>query len=262
VEGWIYCDKLSLVGTRVLAFVDDECVGAGVIEIFRQDLVEASIGDGVAGFSFPIVLDPSQNPRVLDVRLEGGNALIRQRASRLAPRTDGHRAPRDASSLSWMRARGWLRDEDHHLLRVLGEFGIHRQPISVAACGRTDEACCEDIARITGEQFELLMLRSVSVSPRIGISVPDLAAQCQQLQKTFLDVPPVIALWSRLTSCLQVVEGSHLDENPAAPGGGVDYEFGDEYVLWLNLDSQYSAPTGGITSPLIAFIPGVPAAAD
>jgi hypothetical protein len=77
-------------------------------------------------------------------------------------------------------AWGWLREQDHELLRILGDFGIHCQPISLTVCGRTDEACCEDIVRI-GEQMELLMLRPVSVFPVIDIFVADLSAQRQQL---------------------------------------------------------------------------------
>jgi hypothetical protein len=258
VEGWMYSEQVSLTGARVLAFVDDDCVGTGVVDLFRQDLVDARLGDGMAGFSFPISLAPSQDPRMLDVRLEGSDALIRQRASRSVPRDDigakMRRAPRDPQSLSWMRARGWLTADQYDALRVLGEFGVYGQRVRPGAA--------EQIARSAGELLELMMFNAVTPLVHTGLAarelVGELASERRSVLGLFPDAVPVIGLWAPQPCCLNVIEGSHLMplEEPAV--GGIDYEFGGDSLLWINLDCKYTVPTGGITVLLTAIIPGRP----
>lgn len=85
IEGWVYCARSTLVGARIYAFVGDHCVGSGIADLFRQDLVEAGIGDGFGGFKFPIVMEKTEDPRTLHIRVEDGNAIIRQPGARLAP---------------------------------------------------------------------------------------------------------------------------------------------------------------------------------
>jgi hypothetical protein len=53
VEGWIYCASFRSSEFACSPFVDDECVGAAIIELFRQNLVGGKIGDGVAGSASP-----------------------------------------------------------------------------------------------------------------------------------------------------------------------------------------------------------------
>ena len=258
VEGWLYCNRVSLTGARVLAFVDDDCVGTGVIDLFRQDLVDKNLGDGMAGFSFSICLEPSHDPRNLDIRLDGGNALIRQRGSRSVPREDigaeKRGALRDPLSLSWMLARGWLTQEHHEALRHLGEFGVYRQRLRFLSADQTDPAYGQRIAQFAGELLELLMFNAVNPTVRTGLRGDDLAQQRRELLSSFPAAAPVIGLWAPERSCLNVVEGSHLVGPTDGSGGGIDYEFGDDSLLWINLDCKFSVPTGGMTSALTAFV--------
>jgi hypothetical protein len=259
VEGWMYSDQVPLAGKRIQAFVDEDCVGAGVIDVFRQDLVDASLGDGVAGFSFSIHLRPSHNPKSVDVRLDGSNAMIRHVDARLVPREEidagRRRVQRDPLSLSWMLSRGWLTQEHYNALRLLEEFGVYRQRLLIPIADKDDPAYRAEIARGATTMLEFHMSLSVTASERADISPGELLALRRELHAEFPAIAPVIGLWAPQLSCLNVVEGSHLGAPVEKSGGGIDYDFDCNHLLWLNLDSYFCVKTAGIRSAVTAFIP-------
>lgn len=268
VEGWMHSERVSLVGAHLLAFIDDAPVGGGDIGIFREDLQKAGIGDGRGGFRFPIELKPSHDPRLLDVRLEGSNALIRQAHTRLIARDDlgigAQRAPPSADTLNWMRARGWLTADEHAVLDRLGRFGAYRQPLPPPLAGRgvplPDAArgtprAFEHIAVLAGQFLELHLQRRIRVHIHEEIRENNLPSLRAHLHMTYPSAAPVIGLWAPWTCCLNVSEGSHSTPKLFEPISGVDYEFGEDHLLWLNLDTNFNVPTGGFLSPAIAFVP-------
>jgi hypothetical protein len=105
------------------------------------------------------------------------------------------------------------------------------------------------------------MSLSVTALARNGVCDGDLRRIHQHLQREFPMVSPVIALWSGSQGCINVVEGSHARELAddaqalAAPVTGVDYEFGNESLLWIDLDTQWSFHTNIQCSEMTAFIP-------
>jgi len=260
VEGWVYSDRVPLAGARVLAFVHDDCVGSGLVEVFRTDLVAAGIGDGVAGFGFSIYLKPSHDHRVLDIRLDGSNALIRQAGTCLIPREDigaeQRRKPHDPLSMSWMLARGWLTQEQYEALRQLGQFGAYSQALRLTNADTTDPGRWQEVADVAGELLQLQMHINVATVIRADVQGHDLQELRPHMHAEFPGIAPVIGLWTPSNCCLTVVEGSHLHARADSPSGGIDYEFGGDRLLWINLDTAFSFPTGGLTSGLIAFVPG------
>ena len=78
VVGWMVSSAASLRGKTVLAFSGEQCVGSGMVEVFRGDLLRANLGDGYAGFDFPIALLPDQDAASVVVRLENSDAAILQ----------------------------------------------------------------------------------------------------------------------------------------------------------------------------------------
>jgi hypothetical protein len=258
VEGWLLSERVSLAGTRLLAFVDEECVGSGMVDVFRPDLLSVNLGDGIAGFSFPIYLQPSQDPRRLHIQMDGSNAVLGQPDTRLVPReeigADRRRAPRDPLSLSWMLSRGWLNQEQYNALRLLGEFGVYSQRLRLSGDQADEVRQCQQLGCLAGDLFELQMYMSVGASTRSGIRGADLARIRKELHGQFPAVPPVVALWTPNASCLRVVEGSHLHASASADGG-VEYEFGVDRLLWLNLDCGFSVPIDCSESSWTAFIP-------
>lgn len=259
VEGWILGEGVPLAGATVLAFVDEACVGAGTVDVFRQDLVDAGLGDGIAGFGFSIWLEPWQDARILDIRLDGGNALIKQTSTCLLPREDvgedRRRAGRDPASLSWMLGRGWLTQQQYDGLRVLAQFGIYEQFLQLATVDRHDPACCDEVALIAGELLELQAMAVIDLEIREGIGFSDLAEIRKTLRAEFPWVPPVVGLWGPRANRLSWSEGSHLHAPTEGSDGAIEYEFGGDHLLLLNLDGRVSLLTGGVTSPFVAFVP-------
>jgi hypothetical protein len=74
---------MSLSGSRVLAYLDEVCIGAGVIDGLRADIKAALGGDGICGFHFGLTYpNPSEASRVF-VKLEKSDLVLLQRGARL-----------------------------------------------------------------------------------------------------------------------------------------------------------------------------------
>jgi hypothetical protein len=260
IEGWVYCERLSLVGAQVHAFVGDECVGSGVADLFRQDLVEAGVGDGFGGFNFAISLDKSQDPRTLHIRVEDGNAIIRQPGARLAPAV-GNLAQNtfagNPQPLYWMLGRGWLSKGQFRILNALSVFGVVKQRLVEPLSESLDQESDQQLLRNTTAILELLALTALTASLHADFAPADFARQRERLHAEFPTSPPVIAIAAQRENSINVAEGSHILPGGAqeAAGGGADYEFGPNLLLWVNLDCKIRFPTGGLVSAVAAFVP-------
>jgi hypothetical protein len=250
IEGWLYSERLPLSGARVLAFEGDDCVGAGRIEVFREDLHRAGLGDGIAGFSFFIQLKPDHNPRTVHVQLEGSDLVLRQVGSLIAPPAAAgysRRGPRAVQTLSWMLGCGWLTQGQYDALRLLGQFGAYRQSLR----GASDPT---QRLSVVGALLQLHAQMDVIPEPYEELWGEDLAPLGAVLEERFPGVAPVIALWAPWTTTLNYCEASHL-ESGRDDYSGIDYDFGDDVLLWLNLDGDFHVPTGGFTCPITAYLP-------
>ncbi|KAB0679033.1 hypothetical protein [Aureimonas leprariae] len=259
VEGWIASDRLNLTGARVLAFVDEACIGGGTVDRFRQDLADAGLGDGVAGFRFPIAPEPWHDTRVLDVRLEGGSVLLKQGEACLAPRgavgEDRKRQGRDPATLAWMRARGWLDQGHYEALRLLAEFGVYAQPLRFSAKALSEAARCDEAALAAADIVELHLLQPAELEIREDLGAADLLAIGQGLRAAFPHVAPVIGLWAERRREIDVVEGAHTSGAPLAAGGGIRHAFGGRDLLMLDLDGRFTLRDDGAFA---AFVPARP----
>ncbi|MET0258236.1 MAG: hypothetical protein ABW179_06605 [Methylobacterium sp.] len=259
VEGWIYSDRMKLTGAQVLAFHDETCVGGGTIEIFRRDLADAGLGDGFVGFGFPVALSPGQDPRVLDVRLDGGSLLLKQSACAVVPREtlgeDRRRGGRDPAALSWMLARGWIGQGHHDALNGLARFGAYPQTLSIDRRGRDAASLCDEVALHAADLVELHMHTAIDCEIREDVRPGDVAAIRQEVRAAFPFAPPVIGLWSAGERHVDLVEGSHLRDVALEPGGGVEYAFGGRTLLFLDLDAAIGFRGGDAAAPFAAFVP-------
>ncbi|WP_061932990.1 hypothetical protein [Aureimonas sp. AU22] len=259
VEGWIHSDALTLRGATVLAFHDDQCVGGGRVDVFRQDLADAGLGDGFVGFGFPVVLGPGQNPRVLDVRLDGGTLLLKQGSCALAPREalteDRRRQGRDPAALSWMLGRGWLAQAQHDALRGLARFGAHPLNLGVERRGRDPGAVCDEVALQAADLLELYLQTAIDCEIRDGVRGHDLPDIRRSLRAAFPHAPPAIGVWAAADRRLEIVEGSHLGGAETEAGGGLEYAFGGRTLLLVDLDATASLRAGDMGLPFTAFVP-------
>jgi hypothetical protein len=257
VSGWVYSPTVDLRGSTVLAFVDDLCVGAGKVDIFRQDLVDAGLGDGRFGYSFPVALArPSDGIRLV-VKLEGSDALLKQAASRIqglsvqAPKPPVGALALSLHSLQWMQRRGWLRQSDYDFLRYFAQLGVYGRPLSAPA-EKADrgETRIPDPAETAEELMSLINLCSVD-PPRVKVpAVGDIPAVLAK----YPTATTIVALWSKERASLDVVEASHL--HPSIPEGdqpakpAVEYPLGPDRLLFLDTRAVFGrtamAPPGGI----------------
>ncbi len=86
VSGWLYCKHFSLNGELAHAFVGSQHVGSGRIDLFRQDIKDAGLGDGFSGFYFPIALLENEAPESVIVRLDECDMLLVQDSAAVLPR--------------------------------------------------------------------------------------------------------------------------------------------------------------------------------
>ena len=84
IVGWIHAPGIELRGRTVLAFLDDDCIGSGKVQLFRQDLKAAGLGSGHAGFHFGLTYRGRPEPGRVHVKLDGSDAVILQRGARIA----------------------------------------------------------------------------------------------------------------------------------------------------------------------------------
>lgn len=129
IGGWIYSATASLRNHTVLAFIDDACIGAGRVELYREDLADAGLGDGFLGFKFPVNLASIDEAPLVVVKLEGSDAVIIQPSARLVRRTLSRPCTivtaRTLASIEWMRARAWLDQTEYDFLRMMFRFGVY-----------------------------------------------------------------------------------------------------------------------------------------
>jgi len=168
ISGWIHSRSDDLSGALVLAFLDDICIGAGRVELFRQDLADAGLGDGRRGFHFPIALPQPEDAFRVCVRLDRCETFLLQSGAILSNR----RAPRqveehvagaipDQEQRAWLRARGWLQPAMNDLLESIESFGVG------AFVRDPEDETGEHSAR---QLFETILLRPVEMD---SIAVPD-----------------------------------------------------------------------------------------
>lgn len=76
IAGWLYCEAIDLYRKEVLAFLGEECIGAGVVSIFRQDLIDAGLKGGYLGFSIVTNLIEYSDRANVKVALKDSNLYL------------------------------------------------------------------------------------------------------------------------------------------------------------------------------------------
>jgi hypothetical protein len=245
VGGWIYSEAGAIRGRTVLAFVDDVCIGAGHIDQFRQDLLDAGLGDGYLGFLFHISIPSSDDASRVYVKLEGSDFALLQAGSKLSSplSADTVVVPpslRSEASLAWMQQRGWLTEFDFDLLKNLHLFGVYDVPLRVAATPDNRNGTSSISPEIVAANaLQLLCLEDVSLE-ETTVSANEL----KDLHSRNYSSPhhAVVALWSPQRTKILVVEGSHKDfpqdENYSLKGA-MHYVTAPDRLLFLDVRSLF-----------------------
>jgi hypothetical protein len=238
IGGWIYSELGSVRGRTILAFIDDKCVGSGIVDVFRKDLADAGLGDGYLGFSFPVsVKDPDDICRAI-VRLDGSDTVLLQPSSKIASKKKADLFTSiidSADSIEWMRSSGWLAPEEFTFLKYIHQIGAFDYSLLVPKSADKKETGLLDPVKAAQSLLSLLCLRkTVVLDLQITISEPD--SFLNQILAAAKKPLPVVAVTSRVPGTIAVVEGSHFDAKTSSSlVGAVDYPFGPDRLLFLNL---------------------------
>ncbi len=247
ISGWVWSPDTEVKGRTVLAFLDDACIGAGRVEGFRQDLKDAGLGDGIAGFDFELGLENAADAPRVTVRLEESDALLMQRQARIVPLV-ARAAPavqREAAAnlgpatLEWMRSRGWLCQSDYDFLRFIRRLGVYDRSLVVAVDSRAEgrEASLQDPMEMARHMLQLLRLEDVAVQ-RHSLATPREWRRLAEQQEMATGPGAVLALHSHGRGRLPVVEGSHTRPEmltlDAGPPGCTDYMLGPDRLVFLD----------------------------
>jgi hypothetical protein len=261
LSGWIFSPVKPVRGETVLAFVDGVCIGAGKVELFRQDLLDAGLDDGHLGFHFGITpLQPRDVARAY-VALEGSNFVVLQPGAHVGGaevnRPVTPRPTRSMPCLEWMREHGWLEQSDFDFLKIFNQFGVFDQmlrPNKKAAAAGVESL---DPAAEAKRRLELLLMQHVSLTKKPYAGFAALAAEARSLAAGLAE--PVVAIWSEQKGSFLLVEDSHHDDADhglEALTGAVEYVFGPDRLLFVDLRSRFGVKTKAADVEILVFSPG------
>ncbi len=252
IGGWIYSESQSLRDRTVLAFLNDVCIGAGPVEMYREDLADAGLGDGYVGFKFPVTLTSPADFPVVVVKLEGSDAVIVQNSAKLVDR--GSLAPpssltiRTAAAVEWMRARGWLEQPEYDFLRLMQRFGVYDLNLKEGkAEAKRNVAGMREPQDAAKEMFDLLCTVDAKVKTETFVADEHMADLVDRYRRGSIE--PIVALWGNQPGLVAVVEGSHQDDDAevlaADAVGSVDYRVGPDRLLFIDLRCRLRAQLAG-----------------
>ena len=260
VVGWIYSGADALKGKTVLAFVGGRCVGAGEVDGFRQDLLDAKLGDGFCGFDFPVRLSDDESVGSLIVRLQFSDVALMQQSSRVVgsddPATDTGEADLGAippASVSWLLDRGMLEQPEYDFLKAVHTIGAYERGLRMPKRGSAEPGYHRiDPEKLVQDLLGLLMMSEMRVTSTNVASVGDIDACCRP-------AAPILALWSQDRARISLDERSHLTGRngpillPEPPPGGIDYSFGPDRLLFVHRDCAFSARGPAPASGIVVF---------
>lgn len=252
VGGWIHSDKADLREATILAFVDDRCVGAGQVGVFRQDLRDANVGDGYSGFSFPISLAEPTDADRLYVKLEGSDAILIPRNAKIEVPDRASMfgsSIHDDNSIEWMRSRGWLANEDYNFLKYVTQMGVYDLSlIEPRSKERPTSAMLE--YKAAGQTLLSLLTLSANGIEVLSCSVKRPDELIKQITTRLPRALPVVAIYTAQPSMVAVVEGSHKDRSNTSTDGAISYSTGPDRLLFLNLLCAFEFPENFGQEPL------------
>ena len=260
VAGWIYSSADTVRDKLILAFVGQRCVGAGKVDRFRKDLLEAKLGDGYCGYDFPIKLNDDENLGAVVVKLQNADAALIQSTSRMiGPDDAGGSAPDlgaiAPASVSWMQDRGWLDQPEYDFLKAIQNIGAYERGLRPPRRNGGEAPPALKPESVVSDLLSLYMLCDVDVARFTVKSVSELGTDASPLRKPGVSLA---AIWSADRGRVSVDERSHAGQ-PASqgiiltepPSGGIEYSFGPDRLLFLHkhisLAPQGPAPASGIT---------------
>jgi hypothetical protein len=244
VQGWIYTEDRRVREKLLLAFLADKCVGSGKVNVFRNDLANAGLGDGYLGFRFPIAVQEEAISAVV-IRLEGSDAVLLQPGAQVQTRVAGtglDRATLNArlAAFKWSLKHCRLTQGDFDFLRILWSFGVYERTLSRHPGNGQAER--DTALTVATDLLEAYLGVDCEVGTIEGVSAAAFKGELAKIARN-PKLAPVVAVSSRMRALVRVLEGSHVTDGPLAKMGGgnqsVDYMASVENLIML--DSRVTA---------------------
>lgn len=260
VEGWVYSPEIPVRGRRVLAFIDGDCVGGGIVGVHRPDLAEAGFGDGQLGFGFGIYLEHPAPLGRLVIRFENSDFSLVGDGGRVVDRQESGQpkctVAQKADHLNFMRMRGWIEDADVEIFSRLHRFGFYQQSVIAPDGGETTET----LALESAERLLSLHFQAEALATPVRLSgLDELTVIAERLRKRFAGVEPVVALWSSTRMRLLAAEGSHTllstEQRHEAMRGATLHYFGGPVLMVLDLDCAFRLEPEPLPADTVVFTP-------
>jgi hypothetical protein len=253
VSGWIYAETGTVRDRLILAFAGERCVGAGKVDRFRKDLLEAKLGDGYCGFDFPIKLNDDEALGAVIVKLQNSDVALIQRTTRLigpadVPQGGEHELGAiSPARVAWMQDRGWLDQHEYDFLRSVHTSGAYERGLRQPRRANAEAAPALRPEHVAQELLSLYAMGDVDIHRRKVPGLAELAALAPPAGRpTEL---PILALWSGEACRLAIEERSHIRARgalavlPTPQAGSLEYGFGPDRVLFLHRHAAI-APLG------------------
>lgn len=244
IGGWIYSDIGEVSNRTILAYLDGQCVGAGRVELLREDLKLAGLGDGRLGFSFGIALeDPQDLPRVV-VKLDGSDLALLQPSATVARAELFQPIVANLERVDWMRQKGMLAPAEMSFLKYLQQLSAFDYSLVQPRSAGAAKSEAADVIATAQSLFDLVALRNAKLreteitlrhAEEIGLAV------LSEGGNPF----SVVAIHSAESGLVTIIEGSHQDPAKAVNfDGAIDYHFGPDRLLFLDLDARFRFADG------------------
>jgi hypothetical protein len=255
IQGWIHLDDGTVKDRTVLAYCDEECVGSGPVNLFREDLAQAGLGDGYLGFAIPLSIAEDAVGSIV-VKLDGSDAVLLQGGARIgnagavARKLRRQTITARLASLKWALRHGRISQADFDFHRVLWSLGVYERGLIYRVPGE-DKALIEDPHVTLTNLFESYAAQTVEIAvnkirdPKDFSALLSSAAWDQRLV-------PLIGVYAKEGVTVRVIEGSHVSGAllPLSADGqpeATDYALAAENVLLMDarVGAQLKFTSGG-----------------
>jgi hypothetical protein len=256
IQGWIHLETGPVRDRTVLAVCDNECIGSGPVNVFREDLARAGLGDGYLGFTIPVSIAEDAVGSVV-VKLDGSDAVLLQSGAYIANTgLAGRKLKRQTvagrmASLKWALKHGRISQSDFDFQRVLWSLGAYERGLVHRNTG-DDTPTLQDPNVACAALFESYAAQNVDVTMSKVRDPADFKLQLN-LVAANPRLLPLVAVFTKDVATIRLIEGSHVSGSmlPLDSDGkpeSASYDLSGENVLIL--ESRINAE--------LEFVDGVP----
>lgn len=260
IGGWIFSDIASVKDRLVLAFWKNECIGSGTVELYREDLAQAGLGDGYLGFNFPIGVPDGVDPAEVFIKLSDSDFILKQSSVQLsgsntASASNARSTGGAFRSSVWMRERGWIRQDECDFLTQMDTLGIYSRIVSKNEISQGPNDEDKTPATTVLELFELYYQAHLDLKVSYFSSVSEAitfikSGDCNPLGWN----DGVVALWSRGTTTISVQEASHrIPVSRNESFSGIDYCISQNRLAIINSRSDIRPKNPAPSAGLLVF---------